>query len=300
MNHPQNPVTEEISNARGSAVACPGTLYVVATPIGNLGDITLRALDVLRSADVIAAEDTRMTARLLNRHGISGRLIAVHEHNERRAAETVAGMLADGKSVALVSDAGTPGISDPGSQVVAAARAAGHAVVPLPGANAAVAALSASGFDTARFLFCGFLPARAAERRRVLAELASERALLVFYEAPHRIADCIDDLGAVLGGAREILIARELTKLHETLHRCRLGAAGEWLQGDEHRQRGEFVLVVEGAPEAEQETSDGAEDMLKVLLGELPLKQAVGLAVKLGKGNRNELYSLALRLKQES
>lgn len=300
MNHPQNPVTEEISNARGTAAACPGTLYVVATPIGNLGDITLRALDVLRSADVIAAEDTRMTARLLNRHGISGRLIAVHEHNERRAAETVAGMLADGKSVALVSDAGTPGISDPGAQVVAAARTAGHAVVPLPGANAAVAALSASGFDTTRFLFCGFLPARAAERRRVLGELAAERALLVFYEAPHRIADCIADLGAVFGGAREILIARELTKLHETLHRCSLGAAGEWLQGDEHRQRGEFVLVLEGAPEAAQEATGGAEDMLKVLLGELPLKQAVGLAVKLGKGNRNELYSLALRLKQEN
>lgn len=300
MNHPQNPVTEEISNARGSAVACPGTLYVVATPIGNLGDITLRALDVLRSADVIAAEDTRMTARLLNRHGISGRLIAVHEHNERRAAETVAGMLADGKSVALVSDAGTPGISDPGAQVVAAARAAGHAVVPLPGANAAVAALSASGFDTARFLFCGFLPARAAERRRVLGELATERALLVFYEAPHRIADCVADLCAVLGGAREIFVARELTKLHETLHRCRLDAAGEWLQGDDHRRRGEFVLVVEGAPEIAQEASEGADDVLRILLGELPLKQAVALAVKLTGGNRNELYGLALRLKQES
>lgn len=300
MNHPQNPVTEEIPNARGSAVACPGTLYVVATPIGNLGDITLRALDVLRSADVIAAEDTRMTARLLNRHGISGRLIAVHEHNERRAAETVAGMLADGKSVALVSDAGTPGISDPGAQVVAAARAAGHAVVPLPGANAAVAALSASGFDIARFLFCGFLPARAAERRRVLGELATERALLVFYEAPHRIADCVADLCAVLGGAREIFVARELTKLHETLHRCRLDAAGEWLQGDDHRRRGEFVLVVEGAPEIAQEASEGADDVLRILLGELPLKQAVALAVKLTGGNRNELYGLALRLKQES
>jgi 16S rRNA (cytidine1402-2'-O)-methyltransferase len=300
MNHSQNPVTEEVSNARSATVACPGTLYVVATPIGNLGDITLRALDVLRSADVIAAEDTRMTARLLNRHGISARLIAVHERNERRAAEAVTGMLADGKSVALVSDAGTPGISDPGAQVVAAARTAGHAVVPLPGANAAVAALSASGFDIARFLFCGFLPARAAERRRVLGELATERALLVFYEAPHRIADCVADFCAVLGGAREIFVARELTKLHETLHRCRLDAAGEWLQGDDHRRRGEFVLVVEGAPEIAQEASEGADDVLRILLGELPLKQAVALAVKLTGGNRNELYGLALRLKQES
>ncbi len=276
-------------SAGSGDAAFPGTLYVVATPIGNLGDVTLRALEVLRSVDVIAAEDTRVTSRLLNRHGVAGRLIAVHEHNERRAAETVAGLLAGGKSVALVSDAGTPGIADPGARVVAAARAAGHAVVPVPGANAAAAALSASGFEASRFLFCGFLPSRAAERRRVLGELAGERALLVFYEAPHRIEDCIADLCAVFGGAREVLIARELTKLHETLHRCRLEAAGEWLQGDDHRRRGEFVLVVEGAPEAVQEASAGAEDVLKILLGELPLKQAVALAVKLTGGNRNEL-----------
>jgi len=287
-------------SAGGGTAALPGTLYVVATPIGNLGDVTLRALDVLRSVDVIAAEDTRVTSKLLNRHGVAGRLIAVHEHNERRAADTVAGLLAGGKSVALVSDAGTPGIADPGARVVAAARAAGHAVVPVPGANAAAAALSASGFEASRFLFCGFLPSRAAERRRVLGELACERALMVFYEAPHRIEDCIADLCAVFGGAREVLIARELTKLHETLHRCRLEAAGEWLQGDDHRRRGEFVLVVEGAPEAVQEASAGAEDILKTLLGELPLKQAVALAVKLTGGNRNELYGLALKLKGKS
>lgn len=284
-------------SAGSGAAALPGTLYVVATPIGNLGDVTLRALEVLRSADVIAAEDTRVTSKLLNRHGIAGRLIAVHEHNERRAAETVAGLLAGGKSVALVSDAGTPGIADPGARVVAAARGAGHAVVPVPGANAAAAALSASGFEASRFLFCGFLPSRAAERRRVLGGLAGERALLVFYEAPHRIEDCIADLCAVFGGAREVLIARELTKLHETLHRCRLEEAGEWLQGDDHRRRGEFVLVVEGAAEAVQQASAGAEDVLKTLLGELPLKQAVALAVKLTGGNRNELYGIALKLK---
>ncbi len=300
MNHPQDPGTEAGSGAGGRAAVLPGTLYVVATPIGNLGDVTLRALDVLRSVDVIAAEDTRVTSKLLNRHGIAGRLTAVHEHNERRAAETVLGLLAGGKAVALVSDAGTPGIADPGARVVAAARAAGHAVVPVPGANAAAAALSASGFEAGRFLFCGFLPSRAAERRRVLGELTGERALLVFYEAPHRIADCIADLCAVFGGAREILIARELTKLHETLHRCRLEEAGEWLQGDENRRRGEFVLVVEGAPEAAQDASAGAGDVLQILLGELPLKQAVALAVKLTGGNRNELYGLALKLKGEN
>ncbi len=262
--------------------------------------MTLRALEVLRSVDVIAAEDTRVTSKLLNRHGIAGRLIAVHEHNERRAAETVLGLLAGGKAVALVSDAGTPGIADPGARVVAAARAAGHAVVPVPGANAAATALSASGFEAGRFLFCGFLPSRAAERRRVLDALVQERALLVFYETPHRIADCIADLCAVFGGAREILIARELTKLHETLHRCRLEAAGEWLQGDDNRRRGEFVLVVEGAPETARDASAGAGDVLKVLLAELPLKQAVALAVKLTGGNRNELYGLALELKGEN
>jgi 16S rRNA (cytidine1402-2'-O)-methyltransferase len=300
MNHPQDPGTEAGLSTGSGAAALPGTLYVVATPIGNLGDVTLRALEVLRSVDVIAAEDTRVTSKLLNRHGIAGRLIAVHEHNERRAAETVTGLLAGGKSVALVSDAGTPGIADPGARVVAAARMAGHVVVPVPGANAAAAALSASGFEAGRFLFCGFLPSRAAERRRVLGELAGEQALMVFYEAPHRIEDCIADLSAVFGGTREVLIARELTKLHETLHRCRLDAAGEWLQGDDNRRRGEFVLVVEGAPEAVREASAGAEDVLKILLGELPLKQAVALAVKLTGGNRNELYGLALKLKGEN
>lgn len=165
------------------------TLYVVATPIGNLSDITLRALEVLRAVDVIAAEDTRMTARLLDRHGIAGKMVAVHEHNERASAERIAGLLAEGKSVALVSDAGTPAISDPGACVVAAVRAAGYPVVPVPGPSAVVAALSASGFENSRFLFCGFLPARAAERRGVLADLVAQTATLVFYEAPHRVVE---------------------------------------------------------------------------------------------------------------
>lgn len=277
------------------------TLYVVATPIGNLGDISLRALEVLKAADVIAAEDTRVTMRLLNRYGIAGKLVAVHEHNERRAAERVTGLLAEGKTVALVSDAGTPGIADPGAQVVAAVRAAGYAVAPIPGPNAAATVLSASGFEASRFLFCGFLPARAAERRRELAELAAQTALLVFYEAPHRVADSVADLCTAFGGARHIVIARELTKIHETLHRCRLDEAVAWLGADDNHRRGEFVLVVEGAAVKESSSSAlDAETALKTLLAELPVKQAVALAVKLTGGNRNALYKLALTLKDET
>lgn len=274
------------------------TLYVVATPIGNLGDITLRALEVLKAADVIAAEDTRVTIRLLNRHGIAGKLVAVHEHNERRAAERVAGLLAEGQTVALVSDAGTPGIADPGAQVVAAVRAAGYPVVPIPGPNAAATVLSASGFEASRFLFCGFLPARGTERRRELAGLATQTALLVFYEAPHRVAESVADMCAAFGGARMIVIARELTKIHETLHRCRLDTAVAWLEADDNHRRGEFVLVVEGAAATESTSTEvDVEAVLKTLLAELPVKQAVALGVKLTGGNRNALYKLALALK---
>lgn len=280
----------------GTAAVNKATLYVVATPIGNLGDITLRALDVLRGVDVIAAEDTRVTARLLNRHGIAGKLVAVHEHNERRAAERVAGLLGAGKAVALVSDAGTPGIADPGAQVVAAVRDAGYPVVPVPGANAAATALSAGGFEASRFLFCGFLPARAAERRRALAELAEQTSLLVFYEAPHRVIDAVADLCAAFGGDRDIVIARELTKIHETLHRCRFDEAVAWLQGDPYRERGEFVLLVQGATQLRRRDSGDAERVLKILLEELPLKQAVALGVKLAGVSRNALYRTALEL----
>lgn len=273
------------------------TLYVVATPIGNLSDVTLRALEVLRSVDAIAAEDTRVTVRLLDRHGIAGKLLAVHEHNERAAAERICGMLAEGRSVALVSDAGTPGIADPGARVVAAVRGAGYRVVPVPGPSAVVTALSASGFESGRFLFCGFLPARGAERRGVLAELAAQTATLVFYEAPHRVTECVADLCATLGGEREIVIARELTKIHETMHRCRLAEAAAWLEADDNHRRGEFVLVVAGAPEIRSHGEADYDGTLKILLEELPLKQAVALAVKLTGGSRNVLYQRALEFK---
>ncbi|HXF67159.1 MAG TPA: 16S rRNA (cytidine(1402)-2'-O)-methyltransferase [Burkholderiales bacterium] len=269
----------------------------MATPIGNLRDISLRALDVLGSVDAVAAEDTRVTARLLAHYGVSRRLIAVHEHNERRAAREVLALLAAGRSVALVCDAGTPAVSDPGALLVAQARAAGHAVVPVPGANAALAALSVSGLPAPHFLFYGFLPARGAARRRELERLAALPCPIVFYEAPHRILECAADLAAVLGAARRVAIARELTKRFETVHLCALGEACEWLRADAHRVRGEFVLIVEGAAEAPARGAEAGR-VLEALLAALPLKQAVALAARITGARRNELYRLALSLKK--
>ena len=275
------------------------TLYVVATPIGNLADISARALEILGAVGTIAAEDTRMTRRLLDHHGITARLIAVHEHNEARAAEAVVEILAGGASVALVSDAGTPAISDPGARLVAAARAAGYAVSPLPGPNAAAAAMSVSGFLSPHFLFYGFLPARASARREALAGLAALPYALVFYEAPHRVAECVDDLAAVMGAERRILFARELTKLFEETEVCALGEAPAWLAANAHRVKGEFVLVVEGAAASVPDDA-ASKKTLAALLEELPLKQAVALAVKITGGNRNDLYQRALELKREA
>lgn len=272
-------------------------LYVVATPIGNLRDITLRALDVLQQADVVAAEDTRNTAFLLKHHGIHAkRLIAVHQHNERAGAEKLVAMLQQGLSVAFVSDAGTPAVSDPGALLVHAVRSAGLRVIPVPGASAALAALSASGLADAHFLFYGFLPNKSAARRTVLQGLASHPYTLVFYEAPHRIVDCIDDLRAVLGGDRRIVLAREITKLFETIHECALNDARVWLEEDANRQRGEFVLLVSGA-EPESGISAEAERVLGQLMEALPLKQAVQLAARITGANRSELYQLALQTK---
>ena len=275
------------------------TLYVVATPIGNLADIGERAVAILGSVAAIAAEDTRVTRHLLEHRGITARLIALHEHNEERAARDVLDMLADGKNVALVSDAGTPAISDPGARLVALAREAGHAVSPVPGANAAAAAVSVSGFLSPHFLFYGFLPARAGARRSELAALAALSYSLVFYEAPHRVMECVADLAAVLGDKRRILIARELTKMFEETHVCALGDAQAWLAADAHRGKGEFVLVVEGADVTASDTVD-ADKTLKVLLDELPLKQAVALAVKITGGSRNALYEKALGMKSDT
>jgi 16S rRNA (cytidine1402-2'-O)-methyltransferase len=282
----------EEKSAIGSA------LYVVATPLGNLRDVTLRALDVLASVDVIAAEDTRITARLLARHGIAARLLSVHEHNERRRAAEVLALLAAGKSVALVSDAGTPAVSDPGAALVRSVADAGFPVVPVPGPSAVIAALSASGIAAPQWLFCGFLPAAAPARRAALERVRDLPAALVFYEAPHRIAAAVDALAAVLDPEREIVVARELTKRFETIHRCRLGEASAWIAADPDRARGEFVLVLASPVAAVKEGDDDAalDRTLGVLLGELPLAQAVRLAVKLTGAPRNRLYRRALTL----
>jgi 16S rRNA (cytidine1402-2'-O)-methyltransferase len=278
-----------------------GTLYVVATPLGNLRDVTLRALDILASVDVIAAEDTRVTARLLARHGIAARALSLHRHNEARRAREIVALLGEGRSVALVTDAGTPAVSDPGAKLVRAVMTAGHPVVPLPGPNAAVAALSASGIEASHWLFCGFLPASPAARQAELERLRDAPCALVFYEAPHRIAATLATLGAVLGAEREIVIARELTKRFESIHRCALGDAPAWLAADPDRARGEFVLIVDAPLPSEPAASETARDrMLSALLAELPLAQAVRLAVALSGRPRNELYARALALAKQT
>jgi 16S rRNA (cytidine1402-2'-O)-methyltransferase len=281
----------------GQRLEC--ALYVVATPIGNLSDITLRALEVLRAADTVAAEDTRNTRHLLQHHGISdARLLALHQHNERGGAERIIDLLQQGKRVALVTDAGTPAVSDPGAVLVEAVRAAGFRVIPIPGASAAITALSASGLVNPHFLFYGFLPNKSAARRTALQTLAEHPYTLVFYEAPHRILECTQDLLAVLGAEREIVFAREITKLFESIHRCKLAEAQAWLESDANNQRGEFVLLVSGAAAREGLDAE-SERTLTLLLEELPLKQAVQLAVKITGGNKNELYQRALALKEE-
>lgn len=272
-------------------------LYVVATPIGNLRDISLRALDVLAAADVVAAEDKRNTMHLLTHHGINAsRLMAAHQHNERGAAEKIVALLQAGQSVAFVSDAGTPAVSDPGALLVRAVLAADLRVIPIPGASAAIAALSAAGMAEAHFFFYGFLPNKSAARRSALEELRDVTATLVFYEAPHRIVECAADLQAVFGAEREIVFAREITKLFESIHRCTLGVALDWLNSDPNNQRGEFVVLVSGA-QPQSGLSTETRDTLSVLLEELPLKQAVKLATQITGAKRGELYQLALQMK---
>jgi len=263
-------------------------------------DISLRALDVLNSADTIAAEDTRNSAHLLTHHGITERrLLALHQHNERGAAEKVISLLAQGQSVALITDAGTPAVSDPGALVVEAVRAAGYRVIPIPGANAAVAALSAAGLATPHFLFYGFLPNKSAARCKELQTLIEHPYTLVFYEAPHRIVECVEDLQKVFGGERQIVLAREVTKLFENIHHCRLDEAMAWLNSDPNNLRGEFVVLVSAAQARAEGLSAETERMLGILLGELPLKQAVQLAVQISGAAKNELYQRALDIKAE-
>jgi 16S rRNA (cytidine1402-2'-O)-methyltransferase len=273
-------------------------LYVVATPIGNLSDISLRALDILTKVDTVAAEHIQNSGRLLAAHAITARLISLHQHNETAVAGKILALLDSGKSVALVTDAGTPGISDPGAILVRRVREHGYPVVPVPGANAAICALSAAGIMNPHFLFYGFLPAKTGLRKRELAALQTQPCTLIFYEAPHRILECVTDMIDIFGSQREMTIARELTKLFETIHTGTLEEVLAWLQADANQQRGEFVLLLTGAEIPDKsEISDQARHALGCLLAELPLKQAVKLTAEITGENKNSLYQLALDLK---
>ncbi|GAB7126416.1 16S rRNA (cytidine(1402)-2'-O)-methyltransferase [Silvimonas sp. JCM 19000] len=277
-----------------------GTLYVVATPIGNLQDLTPRALNILRNVSVIAAEDTRVTGQLLKHFGITTPMISVREHNERSMAEKIVTRLQAGDSVAQVSDAGTPAISDPGAQLVAAVHDAGLKVVPIPGASALTSALSVAGFTCAHTLFYGFLPPKTRQRQDALAPLLNLPYATVFYEAPHRILDTMADLVTCFGADRTALLAREITKTFETLKRGPLSALQSWTASDSNQQRGEFVIVIDAAPPAPADAENAHDAVLQPLLSQLPVKQAVALAQKITGAARNALYERALQLKAEA
>ncbi len=271
----------------------PGTLYVVATPVGNLDDITRRALAVLGAVDLIAAEDTRHTRRLLARFGIDTPTTALHEHNERRVCGRLVERMQEGAAVALVSDAGTPLVSDPGHLLVRAAHEAGLAVVPVPGPSALMAALSVAPLPVHRFAFEGFLPARAAARRGLLESLREEPRTLVFFEAPHRIGAALEDLSAILGRERRAMLARELTKVHETLLCASLGELARRVAADPEQRRGEMVLVVEGAPAPAPGAGDldaAARRLARGLARELPPARAAALAAEITGRPRKLFY----------
>jgi 16S rRNA (cytidine1402-2'-O)-methyltransferase len=274
-----------------------GTLFIVATPIGNLEDLSPRARRVLGEVDRIAAEDTRHSRRLLDHFGIATPMLALHEHNEPVASAGLIARLLQGESIALISDAGTPLISDPGYVLVREARQAGIPVVPVPGPSALVTALSACGLPTDRFVYAGFLPSKRAARRKQLEQLAAEPRTLVFYEAPHRIEDTLADLRELFGDSREAVLARELTKRFETFLTGDLATLAGQLQADEDQRRGEFVIIVHGAPEATVDHHE-TDRVLRILLEELPLKQAARLAAAIRGERKNELYQRALGWQQ--
>ncbi|HUP91793.1 MAG TPA: 16S rRNA (cytidine(1402)-2'-O)-methyltransferase [Solimonas sp.] len=279
-----------------AAPVAPGHLYVVATPIGNLGDLSPRAREVLASVTRICAEDTRTTGVLLQHHGVQTPISALHDHNEDQLSAGQVQALRDGASLALVSDAGTPLISDPGFALVRAVRAAGLPVVAVPGPCAAVAALSISGLPTDAFVFAGFLPPKAQARETRLRELAGETRTLVLYEASHRITECVAAIGQVFGGDRVLCLARELTKLYEQSITAPAAEVLAWLGEDANRSRGEFVLVVAGAPAQPDRASIDSTRLLELLLAELPASKAARIAAQATGGRRNDLYALALKL----
>jgi 16S rRNA (cytidine1402-2'-O)-methyltransferase len=291
------PILHDVLHDIAQQIYPASTLYVVATPIGNAGDISLRALYTLSIVDAIACEDTRNTGHLLTRYGLAKNLIAAHQHNEREVADKLIGRLQAGERIALVSDAGTPAISDPGARIVDTVRNAGLRVIPLPGASAAVTALSASGLLNDQFYFVGFLPAKTKQRDTFLFGLKGVAATMVFYEAPHRIAETVEALAAAFEPTRQIVFARELTKLFEEMHRCPLSQALAWVNADAHRQKGEFVVLLEGAPAAGDQDQIEAERILAILLQECSVKQASALAAQITGQKKNALYERALQLK---
>ncbi|MEK6750051.1 MAG: 16S rRNA (cytidine(1402)-2'-O)-methyltransferase [Pseudomonadota bacterium] len=274
-----------------------GILYVIATPIGNLGDLSARAQQILSQSNVVVAEDTRHSRRLLHHFGINTPLLAMHEHNEREICARLIGQLQAGEHLALISDAGTPLISDPGFHLVREAHAAGVRVSPIPGPSAALAALSVAGLPSDRFVFEGFLPAKHEARQQRLQALAQESRTLLFYEAPHRITECLADLAACLGEQREATLARELTKLHETVRKDTLRGLSDWVSHDPEQQLGEMVVAVAGVAVQQSLEDSDLLKILKPLLAELPLKQAVALTTQITGGNKNAIYTRALRLK---
>ena len=282
-----------------------GTLYVVATPIGNLADITLRALHVLEIVDAVACEDTRHTQSLLRAYGIDrpgARLLAVHQHNEAEAAQGVIARLAQGERIAYVSDAGTPGVSDPGARLTAAVREAGHRVLPLPGASSVTTLLSAAGLvgsedDGSAFVFAGFLPTKAGERDTAVQRLAHEPRAVLLLEAPHRIEGMAKALAAL--GPRRVTLGRELTKQFEEIATVAAEALPAWLAAGPQRTRGEFALVLHPAAKADDDAGD-SERVLRLLLAELPVKTAVKLAAEITGAPRNALYDAALRLRDQA
>ncbi|RJX74413.1 16S rRNA (cytidine(1402)-2'-O)-methyltransferase [Vibrio sinensis] len=271
------------------------TLFIVPTPIGNLGDITQRAIEVLSSVDLIAAEDTRHTGKLLSHFNIQTKTFALHDHNEQQKAQVLVEKLLEGQSIALVSDAGTPLISDPGYHLVTKCRQAGVKVVPLPGACAVITALSASGLPSDRFSFEGFLPAKSKGRKDKFLEIAKAERTCIFYESPHRILDSLKDMLEILGPDREVVLARELTKTFETFQGLPLGELFEWVQADSNQQRGEMVLLVHGHREAVLESlPDEVTRTLAILSKELPLKKAAALAAEIYNLKKNALYKWGL------
>lgn len=293
--NPEEKSAVSVFDHQQSAVL-PGTLYLVATPIGNLADITQRAISVLAQVDIIAAEDTRHSQRLLSCLGIKSKMLAYHEHNEDRMTPILLDELASGKSIALISDAGTPLISDPGYRLVTQAHDRDIDIVPVPGVCAAIAALSAAGLATDSFTFEGFPPAKQGARLHFLEQLAAQQRTMIFYVSCHRIIETLKDMQAIFGDNRRVTFARELTKTFETIKRAELSDLVGWVEGDENQRKGEIVLVVEGEIADVTDTAQ-VEHYLSILLTELPVKQSVSLVVKMTGENKNDVYKRALELK---